>query len=130
MAIGTSAMGALRDMVEELNRANEARDDSAEAEAALDDAVRAIHEDPLSIEILYRGAPHEEPTAMGFEMLLSTGGPAVRIVGELDLHGEPTRPRLEVQDWFLPWTEYPTSSDEDELLETYVAQFGQLAGEL
>lgn len=124
MTVGADAMGALRDMVEALLKAEEAEDDDAREQAE-----QAIHEDPLSIEIIYRGPPHSEPTAEGFEMLLSTGGPAVRIVGELD-HGEPTRPRLEVQDWFLPWTEYPTNSEEGEILETYLAQFGQLAGEL
>ena len=40
-----------------------------------------------------------------FCILLSTGGPASRIRGELD-NGEPCRAWLEVQDWGTPWTQY------------------------
>jgi hypothetical protein len=40
-----------------------------------------------------------------FQILLSTGGPALRIIGDLeDL--SPTHPRLQHQDWGTPWTEY------------------------
>ena len=48
-------------------------------------------------------------------VLLSTGGPAVRIVGELSEHFEPTSARLEIQDWFIPWTEWrpPTTDSHD-----------------
>jgi hypothetical protein len=41
-----------------------------------------------------------------FLLLLGTGGPATRIRGELDEHGEPRRAWLEVQDWGTPWTRY------------------------
>ena len=39
-----------------------------------------------------------------FELLLSTGGPACRIVGDLDDHGTPGRAELQWQDWGTPWT--------------------------
>jgi hypothetical protein len=56
-----------------------------------------------------------------FVILLATGGPAVRIRGELDANKEPSRAWLEVQDWFKPWTEYvPASQD---VLLTYAQQF-------
>jgi len=44
-----------------------------------------------------------------FELLLSTGGPAVRIIGELDHNREPYRPQLQYQDWGIPWTDHPES---------------------
>ena len=40
-----------------------------------------------------------------FQILLTTGGPALRIRGDLDRHGEPRRAWLECQDWFTPWRE-------------------------
>ena len=43
-----------------------------------------------------------EPTE--FQILLTTGGPALRIMGELD-DGEPRRCWLECQDWGTPWTQ-------------------------
>ncbi len=86
-----------------------------------DDARQRIEEDPLSIQV--RSDWHnigEDSEDAEFEILLTTGGPAVRIVGELD-DGEVLRPRLEVQDWGKPWTEY--FAIERDTLETYCGVF-------
>ena len=85
-------------------------EDSAGECTSREDAETRIQEDALSV--LVRSGWHE-PTANhlerhaaeGFEILLSTGGPASRIRGELD-NGEPYRAWLEVQDWGTPWTQY------------------------
>jgi hypothetical protein len=86
-----------------------------------DQAEQRIQEDPLSLE--YRSgwisagewnAENMQPEE--FNLLLSTGGPAVRIIGEIQ-NGEAHRPRLQAQDWFTSWTDY---SDQDtETLEKY-----------
>jgi hypothetical protein len=71
-----------------------------------EDAEQRIQEDPLSIEVASDWTVLGEPLqAEKFNILLCTGGPAVRIVGELS-DGEPSRAWLEVQDWFTPWIEY------------------------
>ncbi len=71
-----------------------------------DDARQRISEDPLSVEVRSDWAsPGEELTAGEFCILLCTGGPAVRIVGELN-RGEPCRAWLEYQDWGTPWTQW------------------------
>ena len=67
---------------------------------SLEDAQQCIQEDPLSIQV--RGGWHDvgevdEPAAE-FEILLTTGGPALRIRGDLGQHSQPLRPRLEYQD--------------------------------
>lgn len=74
----------------------------------------AMREAPLSVEI--RDGWREpgdgaslEPTE--FRILLSTGGPALRIMGELN-HGEPSRCWLEHQDWGTPWARYFSRSAE------------------
>jgi hypothetical protein len=80
------------------------------------DAREAIEQDALSVEV--RSDWHEvgaKNPDMEFCILLSTGGPATRITGELDEHGEPSVAKLEVQDWFQPWTEY-RDADEQVLL--------------
>jgi len=41
-----------------------------------------------------------------FFILLCTGGPAVRIMGEIDDGLQPSRAWIEYQDWGTPWTEY------------------------
>ena len=45
------------------------------------------------------------PTPEEFEILLCTGGPACRIVGDLDESCQPSSARIEHQDWGTPWTE-------------------------
>ncbi len=99
----TSEMGAMRVEMKELE------DAAGECESR-EDAETRIQEDALSV--LVRCGWHE-PTNCGdaikpeeFELLLCTGGPAVRILGELNEHCEPSRAWLEVQDWGTPWTRY------------------------
>jgi hypothetical protein len=92
----------------------DANPDDAEELAALesaagdctseDDARERIQEDPLSLRIFGERINGEWEDDR-FELLLTTGGPAVRIMGETD-GNEPTRAWLEVQDWGTPWTDY------------------------
>ena len=88
-------------------------------------ARQSIQEDPLSVQI--RGSwhtPGEKDEAMEYEILLCTGGPACRIVGDLGQYNEPDTAKIEYQDWFTPWVRYAaTSSEEDEALLTYARQF-------
>jgi hypothetical protein len=148
--IGKSAFAALAEMVaalecdyerlEELREAlkaeglinAEAREELHAIESAAgdckdrEDAEQRIHEDPLSIEV--RGDWCDPAGAMDrmeppteFRILLGTGGPAVRIIGELDASGQPKSATLQTQDWFLPWTDY-RDADEETLL-TYCRCF-------
>jgi hypothetical protein len=108
--IGKAAYESIVEMVTAL--------DSEDVESR-EGALQNILEDPLSIEVrsgwtvLGQGLVAEE-----FNILLATGGPAVRIVGELDQYKEPARAWLEVQDWFTPWTEYTGGYDGGRYMET------------
>lgn len=66
-----------------------------------------LEEMPLSI--LVRSGWYEPGSGADkqqeYQILLSTGGPALRIRGELDNYGEPNNARLEMQDWGVPWQE-------------------------
>jgi hypothetical protein len=91
-----------------------------------DDARERIEQDPLSVRVRSDWhSPGEDPTdACGeFEILLCTGGPACRIVGELAEPCEPCRIRIEHQDWFTPWTDYPLNREEEEVVLTYCRCF-------
>ena len=48
-----------------------------------------------------------------YYILLSTGGPALRIRGTLDKYGQPDTAILEYQDWGTPWTEDTRLGHED-----------------
>jgi hypothetical protein len=72
-----------------------------------DDARERIQESPLSVEIRSGWyAPGGEAEPEEFCVLLSTGGPALRIRGELDEHRQPRRAWLEHQDWGTPWIQF------------------------
>ena len=51
-----------------------------------------------------------------FKNLLTWGGAALRIIGELDNYG-PVNPKLQFQDWGTPWTDFEikTESQQDAL---------------
>lgn len=115
---GSDWQTANADDAEELSELEAAAGD-CESE---DDARQRIDEDPLSIQL--RSGWYsigEEPEPEEFEILLSTGGPAVRIIGELSSSREPDRARLQVQDWGTPWTDY-READSD-IIEAYCSCF-------
>lgn len=89
-----------------------------------DEGRDAILEDALSVEVRSGWeAIGANLTASEYRILLTTGGPAVQIVGELNQWGEPETATLQVQDWFKPWTEFPTTTEEDEAIMAYASCF-------
>ncbi len=72
-----------------------------------DAALEAITESPLSVETrqgwIVAGGPSGS-SPVEYQILLCTGGPAVRLVGDLGAYSEPETARLEYQDWGTPWT--------------------------
>lgn len=78
-------------------------------------AEQRIQEDALSVRV-FGERVEGEWQADKFELLLATGGPAVRIMGELDDNCEPSRAWLETQDWGMPWTQYYEPGIQETLL--------------
>ena len=118
----------LRDSAEALeDLTDEEREELAELEDAAgdctdeDEARDNIQEDPLEVQVRSDWTnPGETLEAGEFMILLCTGGPAVRIVGELN-RGEPCRAWLEYQDWGTPWTQWFGASSDT--LCQYAANF-------
>lgn len=75
-----------------------------------DEARERIQDDPLEITLAGTWAlgavSISDVDVDRAYILLGTGGPATRIVCELDEHMEPHRAWIEAQDWGTPWTEY------------------------
>ena len=138
--IGQNAHDSLAEMVAALecdyDRLDDLRDDcpdddrdelSALEKSAgdcedLDDAQQRIQEDPLCIEVRSNWQPPGvtlEPPAE-YCILLTTGGPAVRIIGTLH-HNEPVSAMLQTQDWGTMWTDYGDSNAD--MLLTYAGSF-------
>ena len=85
-----------------------------------------VQEDPLSVEV--RSDWHSlgdedanKPTE--YYILITTGGPAARIIGELDSYGQPESARFEYQDWFKPWTPAQTTGEQDSTMLEYAQHF-------
>jgi hypothetical protein len=79
-----------------------------------DEARQQIEEDALSVEI--RSDWHTPGGDCDYEymILLCTGGPACRIVGDLNQYNEPESATIEYQDWFTPWERYYETDHEEE----------------
>lgn len=115
---------------DELNAWCEAyADELEELEAAAgdcsdrDDAEERILNDALSVEVRSDWhTPGDDSEPEEFQILLCTGGPAVRIMGELD-QGEPVRAWLEYQDWGTPWTERVNRPGDRDALLSYASCF-------
>lgn len=90
------------------------------------DAIRErIDQMSLSVEVRSEWhTPGSVALPGEFYILLSTGGPALRLIGELDENAEVYGyPKLQWQDWGTPWTDYTdTTEDEDTALSDW-AQF-------
>ena len=85
-------------------------------------AREAIRKGPLSVKVRSDWhTPGDEAEASEFCILLCTGGPAVRICGDLGNYSEPTRAYMQCQDWFTPWTDY-LQTDSNVLL-AYAREF-------
>lgn len=122
-ANGQACFDNIREMVEALNKAAEIASRST-VQVGLEDAERAIHEDALSVEVRSGwhqpgvDNPNERLQATEYRILLCTGGPAVQIVGDLNEHGEPETAVMQVQDWFLPWTDFHPARPADDTQST------------
>jgi hypothetical protein len=84
-----------------------------------------VQEDPLSVEVRsgwhFPGDVDARPEE--FCILLGTGGPASRIIGNLDDYGQPGDCRFEYQDWGKPWTEARTTPKQDSTMLEYARHF-------
>lgn len=116
----------IHQMVDGLNAAMYRDDSELAAQHDIEEAREAIEQDALSVEVrsdwCVPGSP-ESGAPTEYKILLCTGGPAVQIVGDLGRYCEPETARLQHQDWFKPWTDYPLSSKDEEALLTYARCF-------
>src|SRR5262249_12609280 len=80
--------------------------------------------DPLSLQV--RGGwhrPGEYSSSEEYEILVSWGGPASRIIGDLDERLSPATARFQYQEWFTPWIDARISDADEHTLLAYVRQF-------
>ena len=121
-------LASIEDLVACLDHAESCDDAACGADCPHDveEAREAIMEDALSVDVRtdWHGVGAVEackPTH--YKILLCWGGPAVQIIGTLDDCNQPDSARLQYQDWFTEWTDYPLTQEEEETLVKYAQQF-------
>jgi len=130
-----ACLSNIREMLEKLEHARECDGEEIDGEPCEhlndeewhdeDAAQQAIDDDPLSIQVRdgWKSLGAESDGPEEFEILLTTGGPAARLIGDLDGHSQPSRVRFEYQDWFKPWTEVILDSADRAILKDYAQRF-------
>ena len=110
----------------EMYRACKALEDGAESAIVegdryndTSDVVQRAEEAVLGVEVrggwYCPGDPQADRKLAEYRILLTVGGPALRIRGELDEHGEAIAAEMEHAGWNTPWTAYrPELCDADE----------------
>ncbi len=84
-----------------------------------------IYELPLSVQVRSSWQSFgEELQPSEYQIELCTGGPAVRIVGFLDVSNFPTTsPRVEYCDWGTPTQSLPLNRDQEKAILRFVETF-------
>lgn len=127
IANAAGRLTSICEMVYALESAKTAYDQDESFCESFEAAEREIAESVLSAEVRtgwYSPGAQNEATPEEYRILLSWGGPALRLVGKLDGYNQPDEwPRLEYQDWFTPWTEYEPAREHREALQTFARQF-------
>ena len=91
--------------------------DGTNHDQVLEAIEQQSRESALSVDIRSGWLSPGETALMEFDefrIVLTTGGPALQIRGELN-HGEPARCWLEYQDWGTPWMQF-FGADRDALV--------------
>lgn len=117
-----------RSWLEEIGRLVVALNDDGLTDDQREQAREEIEQGPLSVMVRdgwrQAGAEHDADAPEEYEILLSTGGPALRIYGRLGTYSTPDDdPRLQWQDWGVPWTDYPLDSEQRAHVCEYARQF-------
>lgn len=111
------ARAQLEGIIEMVSAYEEAKNDRDREEAE-----RRINEDPLGISVREPWhAPGEETKPDKYLILLCTGGPAVRITG--DLADFPVTASIEYQDRFTQWERLDMTEEEKETVLKYARHF-------
>jgi hypothetical protein len=121
-------LASIQELVTCLAHAKECDDTACGANCPHDEdtAREAIIDDVLSVEVRtdwHTVGAVEACKPTDYKILLCWGGPAVQIVGTLDAYNQPDSAKLQYQDWFTTWLDYPLTKAEVETVVKYARQF-------
>ena len=117
-----NAIGHIESMVEDFEKVTYLESlnvTTNEEEEKLEEIKESILNSALSVEFRSGWATFKENfEPEEFKILLSWGGPALRVIGELSDYG-PVDPKLQYQDWGTPWTDFEITEDQQDALNWF-----------
>ena len=115
------AKAQIETIVEYMQAINLEEEDSEKWDNAREAALNNV----LSVQVRdgWRRPGIGEDAPEEFELLLCTGGPAVRIWGLLDDYCQPCDWKVQYQDWFTPWKQYHVPTEQNKEVQAYCELF-------
>jgi hypothetical protein len=102
----------------------ESVDAGGETFTDFDEIRERVTERALSVEVRSDWhAPAQPDSRREYRILLTTGGPALRLVGRLSSWCEPETAKLQWRDWEIPWTNYGPETDLNNALFWFLSLF-------
>tara|TARA_R100001198_G_scaffold91326_1_gene69481 strand:+ start:428 stop:847 length:420 start_codon:yes stop_codon:yes gene_type:complete len=93
---------------------------SNEDEEEIEQIKESINNSALSVEFRSGWSTnYDELEIEEFKILLSWGGPALRVIGDLDQYKQAENVKLQFQDWGTYWTDYELTEKEEESLNWF-----------
>ena len=113
-----NAIGHIESMVEDFKKDQQLQESNDYNQQ--DELRESILNNALSVEFRsgWYSLGENNLIAEEFKILLTWGGPALRIIGELN-NDFPVNPKLQYQDWGTPWTNYKITEDQQEALNWF-----------
>jgi len=91
-----------------------------EDENKLDEIRESINNSALSVEFRSGWSTNSEKLEVEeFKILLTWGGPALRVIGDLDQYKQAENIKLQFQDWGTPWTDFQLSENQENALNWF-----------
>ena len=97
---------------------------SSEEEEEIEQTRESILNSALSVEFRSGWSTNpEELEIKEFKILLTWGGPALRVIGDLDQYKQSENIKLQFQDWGTFWTDFEITESQQEALNWFVNCF-------
>ena len=115
-----NAIGHIESMVEDFKKDQQLQESNDYNQQ--DELRESVLNSVLSVE--FRSGWYSSPESIAdlspeeFKILLTWGGPALRVIGELDEYG-PVNSKLQYQDWGTPWTDFKITKDQQDALNWF-----------
>jgi len=91
-----------------------------EQEEKLEEIRESINNSALSVEFRSGWSTNSEKLEVEeFKILLTWGGPALQVIGELDQYKQPENIKLQFQDWGTPWTDFELKENQENALNWF-----------